>query len=271
MTRLFISGHPFIEEDTTMARPRKFRADEVMKPTHSALSATQSTDEQLSKESSADDSLTENNLTTPGASGCAEPLSPDLAADADKAGPSSGDIPTPEVSLHDPLSAPSEESDESVNKENTESSTPKDPIQILVRYTASKLSPRSEGLIFYAIGRHEISGELFLKITGNQGGGLHSKEWIELSAVDEILQSLPADKPFKSSVMKKLFKSGSANNAGFLCAILRSEGLKLLKKADGNPLLHELVADYSQRLLALSSPLAERLTEESNPISQSLN
>lgn len=255
-----------------MARPRKHRIDEALKPTHPVLSTTQSADDQLSNESSIDDSLiddslTENNLTTPGASGCAEPLSPALAADADKAGHSSGDIPTPEVSLHDPLSAPSEKSKESVNKENTERTSPKDPVQVLVRYTASKLSPRSEGLIFYAIGRHEISGELFLRITGNQGGGLHSKEWIELSAVDEILRSLPADKPFKSSVMKKLFKSGSANNAGFLCAILRSEGLKLLKKADGNPMLHELAADYSQQLTSL----AERLTNESNPLSHTLN
>lgn len=71
--------------------------------------------------------------------------------------------------------------------------------------------------------------------------------------------------------MKKLFKSGSANNAGFLCAILRSEGLKLLKKADGNPMLHELVADYSQRLSALSSTLAERLTDEPIPATHTLN
>lgn len=258
-----------------MARPRKYRADEVMKPSHPALSVAKSADEQLSNESLmdesfADDSLTENNLTTPGASGCAEPHSPDLAADADKAGPSSGDTPSPEASLHDPQQLPSE-SDESLDKEQTASSTPKDPIQILVRYTASKLSPRSEGLIFYAIGRHEVSGELFLKITGNQGGGLHSKEWIELSAVDEILQSLPADKPFKSSVMKKLFKSGSANNAGFLCAILRSDGMKLLKKADGNPMLHELAADYSQRLSALSSTLIERLTNEPIPATHTPN
>ncbi len=229
-----------------MARPRKYRADEVLKNTATKPS---------------DDPTTETNQATPeagpGASGCAEPHSPALVADADKAGPSSGDTPSPEASLHD--------------LQQTASSTPKDPIQILVRYTASKLSPRSEGLIFYAIGRHEVSGELFLKITGNQGGGLHSKEWIELSAVDEILQSLPADKPFKSSVMKKLFKSGSANNAGFLCAILRSDGMKLLKKADGNPMLHELVADYSQRLSALSSILAERLTDESIPASHTLN
>ena len=89
--------------------------------------------------------------------------------------------------------------------------------------------------------------------------------------MDEILQLLPADKPFKSSVMKRLFKSGSANNAGFLCAILRSDGMKVLKKADGNPMLHELVADYSQRLSALSATLAERLTDEPNPISHTLN
>ena len=229
-----------------MARPRKYRADEVWKNTATKPS---------------DDPTTETNQATPGAgpgaSGCAEPHSPALVADADKAGPSSGDIPSPEACLHDP--------------QQTASSTSKDPIQILVRYTASKLSPRSEGLLFYAIGRHEVSGELFLKITGNQGGVLHSKEWIELSAVDEILQSLPADKPFKSSVMKKLFKSGSANNAGFLCAILRSDGMKLLKKADGNPMLHELVADYSQRLLSLSSTLAERRTDESIPATNSLN
>lgn len=129
------------------------------------------------------------------------------------------------------------------------------PILTLLNHTAEKLSTRSEGLIFYAIGRHEESGELFLKITGNQGGGLHSKEWIELSAIDDVLRSLPADKPFKSSVMKRLFKGGSANNAGFLSAILRSDGLKLTQKAGGNPMLHELVPDYLERLGSLTDEL----------------
>ncbi|TNI11211.1 hypothetical protein CF106_15745 [Aeromonas veronii] len=129
------------------------------------------------------------------------------------------------------------------------------PILTLLNHTAEKLSTRSEGLIFYAIGRHEESGELFLKITGNQGGGLHSKEWIALSAIDDVLRSLPADKPFKSSVMKRLFNGGSANNAGFLSAILRSDGLKLIQKADGNPMLHELVPDYLERWGSLTHEL----------------
>ncbi|MGY3808243.1 hypothetical protein ACWNG8_14180 [Aeromonas veronii] len=193
-----------------MARPRKYRVEETPKP--------------------ASTTPAEESPVTSGASGCAEPLAPALAADADKARPGPGD---------------------------TADSVPGGPAPILtlLNHIAEKLSTRSEGLIFYAIGRHEESGELFLKITGNQGGGLHSKEWIALSAIDDVLCSLPSDKPFKSSVMKRLFKGGSANNAGFLSAILRSDGLKLVQKADGNPMLHELVPDYLERLGSLTNEL----------------
>lgn len=193
-----------------MTRPRKNRVEETPKP----ASTTPADESPL----------------TSGASGCADPLSPALAADADKARPGPGD---------------------------TADSVPGGPapIRTLLNHTAEKLSTRSEGLIFYAIGRHEESGELFLQITGNQGGGLHSKEWIALSAIDDVLRSLPADKQFKSSVMKRLFKGGSANNAGFLSAILRSDGLKLIQKADSNPMLHELVPDNLERLGSLTNEL----------------
>ena len=203
-----------------MTRPRKNRVEETPKSVSNTAAASNTPDTAPT---------TEPPLTS-GASGCADPLSPALAADADKARPGPGD---------------------------TADSVPGGPAPILtlLNHTAEKLSTRSEGLIFYAIGRHEESGELFLKITGNQGGGLHSKEWIALSAIDDVLRSLPADKPFKSSVMKRLFKGGSANNAGFLSAILRSDGLKLIQKADGNPMLHELVPDYLERLGSLTNEL----------------
>ena len=203
-----------------MTRPRKNRVEETPKSVSNTAAASNTPDTAPTKEPPL----------TSGASGCADPLSPALAADADKARPGPGD---------------------------TADSVPGGPAPILtlLNHTAEKLSTRSEGLIFYAIGRHEESGELFLKITGNQGGGLHSKEWIALSAIDDVLLSLPADKPFKSSVMKRLFKGGSANNAGFLSAILRSDGLKLTQKADGNPMLHELVPDYLERLGSLTNEL----------------
>lgn len=203
-----------------MTRPRKNRVEETRKPVSNTAAASNTPDTAPT---------TELPLTS-GASGCADPLSPALAADADKARPGPGDTA------------------------DSEPGGPA-PIDTLLNHTAEKLSTRSEGLIFYAIGRHEESGELFLKITGNQGGGLHSKEWIALSAIDDVLRSLPADKPFKSSVMKRLFKGGSANNAGFLSAILRSDGLKLIQKADGNPMLHELVPDYLDRLGSLTDEL----------------
>ncbi|MGL6455309.1 hypothetical protein [Aeromonas caviae] len=203
-----------------MARPRKNRVEETPKPASNTAAASNTPDTAPATELPP----------ISGASGCAEPLLPVLAADADKARPGPGDTA------------------ESVPGGPT-------PIRTLLNHTAEKLSTRSEGLIFYAIGRHEESGELFLKITGNQGGGLHSKEWIALSAIDDVLRSLPADKPFKSSVMKRLFKGGSANNAGFLSAILRSDGLKLIQKADGNPMLHELVPDYLERLGSLTNEL----------------
>lgn len=203
-----------------MARPRKNRVDEIPKPASDTAVASNIPDTVPTTEL----------LHISGASGCADPLLPALAADADKARPGSGD--TAESAPGGPA-----------------------PIRTLLNHTAEKLSTRSEGLIFYAIGRHEDTGELFLKITGNQGGGLHSKEWIALSAIDDVLRSLPADKPFKSSVMKRLFKGGSANNAGFLSAILRSDGLKLIQKADGNPMLHELVPDYLERWGSLTDEL----------------
>lgn len=203
-----------------MTRPRKNRVEETPKPASNTAAASNTPDTAPATELPP----------ISGASGCAEPLSPALAADADKARPGPGD---------------------------TADSVPGGPapIRTLLNHTAEKLSTRSEGLIFYAIGRHEESGALFLKITGNQGGGLHSKEWIALSAIDDVLRSLPADKPFKSSVMKRLFKGGSANNAGFLSAILRSDGLKLIQKADGNPMLHELVPDYLERWGSLTHEL----------------
>ncbi|MEH8231429.1 hypothetical protein Q7I29_20675, partial [Aeromonas veronii] len=130
-----------------MARPRKHRVEETPKP--------------------ASTTPAEESPITSGASSCAAPLSPALAADADKARPGPGD--TAESAPGGPA-----------------------PIRTLLNHTAEKLSTRLEGLIFYAIGRHEDTGELFLKITGNQGGGLHSKEWIALSAIDDVLRSLPA-------------------------------------------------------------------------------
>lgn len=41
---------------------------------------------------------------------------------------------------------------------------------------AKKLSPKTENHVFYEIAIHDEENELYIRMTGNQGSGLHSKE-----------------------------------------------------------------------------------------------
>ncbi|MDG2898228.1 hypothetical protein P7M61_27750, partial [Vibrio parahaemolyticus] len=82
---------------------------------------------------------------------------------------------------------------------------------------AKKLSPKTENHVFYEIAIHDEENELYIRMSSNEGGGLHSKEWIPLKDITAVLD-VQGDKPFKSSVMKCVFSGQSANNAGFLAA-----------------------------------------------------
>ncbi|GAK85884.1 hypothetical protein JCM19238_3474 [Vibrio ponticus] len=116
---------------------------------------------------------------------------------------------------------------------------------------ALKLSPKSTNHVFYEIGRDPVDDELHVRLVGNEGGGLHSKEWIKLSDVLEVL-SEQQDKPFKSSLLKPLFKGGSANNSAFLAACIRRMGLTI--QAETSVFLHVVAPDfdkYRDELLAL--------------------
>ena len=122
---------------------------------------------------------------------------------------------------------------------------------IITQAKALKLSPKTDKHVFYDITKDE-AGELLIRLAGNEGGGLHSQEWIKVSEILDILDK-QKDKPFKSTLLKPLFKSTSANNAGFLCAVLRSQDIKLIQPAGNNLYLHELTPDYDEcRELMLS-------------------
>lgn len=85
---------------------------------------------------------------------------------------------------------------------------------------AKKLSPKTENHVFYEIAIHDGENELHIRMSGNEGGGLHSKEWIPLKDITAVLD-VQGDKPFKSSVLKCVFSGQSANNAGFMAACCR--------------------------------------------------
>ncbi len=104
-------------------------------------------------------------------------------------------------------------------------STPAGEINIIKQASAQKLSPKNPGTIQYEIGHHSDSQSLFLRISDNDSGGYFSREWIAIPEIRAVLISLEEDRPFKSTVMRDLFQGGSSNNPGFLCAVLRAEGV----------------------------------------------
>ncbi|EIV8674575.1 hypothetical protein MA781_003575 [Vibrio parahaemolyticus] len=109
---------------------------------------------------------------------------------------------------------------------------------------AKKLSPKTENHVFYEIAIHDEENELYIRMTGNQGSGLHSKEMIPLKDITAVLD-VQGDKPFKSSALKCVFSGQSANNAGFMAACCR--GLGLIIQSEKSVFLHVLAPDYEQR------------------------
>lgn len=115
---------------------------------------------------------------------------------------------------------------------------------VVLEGKAKKLSPKTENHVFYEIAIHDEEKELYIRMTGNQGGGLFSREPIKLVDLVNLLAE-QGDKPFKSTVVKPIFKSGSANNSGFLMACCR--GLGLIIQSEKSVFLHVLAPDYEQR------------------------
>ncbi|MDG2763608.1 hypothetical protein [Vibrio sp. YQ_11] len=109
---------------------------------------------------------------------------------------------------------------------------------------ARKLSPKTENHLFYEIAIHQGEKELYIRISGNQGGGLYCRNWIPLKDIIAVLD-VQGDKPFKSSVLKCVFSGQSANNAGFMAACCR--GLGLIIQSEKSVFLHVLAPDYEQR------------------------
>jgi hypothetical protein len=140
---------------------------------------------------------------------------------------------------------------------STEKTADKQPVfNVVLEGKGKKLSPKTKNHVFFEVAVSEDDNELYLRLSSNEGGGLHSKEWIKVDSVLELLDQ-QEQRPFKSTVFKSVFKGSSANNAGFLAASIRAEGLRLIGPSEKSVFLHVVVDDYADRkaeLLALGSP-----------------
>jgi hypothetical protein len=123
-----------------------------------------------------------------------------------------------------------------------------DPVWTVIKSAkAPKISARASGLLHYDVGKND-EGRYALRITANDTGGLFSKHWLSLDDILALLDILK-DAPFKSVALRALFVRGSANNHGFLAAILRAE--KLLVAAEPNSPFHRVglsLSDWSTQL-----------------------
>lgn len=78
-----------------------------------------------------------------------------------------------------------------------------------------------------------------MRITDNDTGGLFSSEWVALDdIVTTIEKRLSPDTSFNAKIFTSLYKSQSANNAGFLSAALKAENILVPFK--GSKRLHNI-------------------------------
>ena len=147
-------------------------------------------------------------------------------------------------------------STESNNTAVTETASNVETHIVLVDGKAAKLSTKNRGFVTFTLATCIDTGELELRLTGNDGGGLHSKEWLSVTSIVDILNVQIADKPFKSTVLKTVFKGASANNASFLAAVLRSKEINLIVSTEKSQYLHMIPNNYEsvrEQLLAKAS------------------
>ncbi|GAB6194377.1 hypothetical protein [Desulfocastanea catecholica] len=91
-------------------------------------------------------------------------------------------------------------------------------VRIIDRGECPKLTPRGQGILSYEFGVND--DEFFIRIAANSQGGTCSFEWIPLKTVESLLED--AEESFPAVIFKKAFISRSANNHGYLAAILKA-------------------------------------------------
>ena len=147
-------------------------------------------------------------------------------------------------------------SNENSNQTVTETDSIVETHVVLINGKAAKLSTKKRGFVTFILAKCIDTGELKLKITGNDSGGLYSKRYVNLISILKVLDVQTPDKPFKSSIFKSVFHGSSSNNPSFLAAILRSKDINLIVSTEKSQYLHMIPSNYESvrdQLLAKAS------------------
>lgn len=91
---------------------------------------------------------------------------------------------------------------------------------------AAKTGKYASGRITYRVLADTERTQIFLSLVGNEGGGWFSSEIVPFARIEDVLASAADPSlPVLAKQFRQAFVSRSANNAGFLVAVLRAEGL----------------------------------------------
>lgn len=121
--------------------------------------------------------------------------------------------------------------------------------------TAPKTSLNAQGGITYAVLKDSDAKEVFFYLLANDGGGYFSREAVPLTRIQRCLKEVNTDRPIPAKTFRDAFVGRSVNNAGFLVAALRHEGL--LSPAPDAPHQHVMGGDWADWKAALLAEAAE--------------
>jgi hypothetical protein len=109
-----------------------------------------------------------------------------------------------------------------MSRKNPTNNSTQNPITVLKENTCKTSSGKST--LTYQVGVDE-SGDIQLKVSGNDGGGFWSAEWVSVQDIQTALKSWPEGQGVTSMTFRKVFRGKSANTPGFLVAVLCAEGI----------------------------------------------
>ena len=116
----------------------------------------------------------------------------------------------------------------------SEPTTETDPISEIFTGECPSVSGRS--ILTYAIGRHDESGELHLRIVDNSGKGMWFNGWAAAKDIDSIVSGATE---LTAKSFHALHPGKSINTGGFVMAVLKDLGL--IRANEENTRLHEHV------------------------------
>ncbi|MBD8529561.1 MULTISPECIES: hypothetical protein [unclassified Massilia] len=136
------------------------------------------------------------------------------------------------------------------------------PFWLLNAGTAKKLGQHSAGVLNYHVLADNDRRGLLIAVTRNEGGGYFSRERVPFRTIVTCLEKYKSGTPFVSKVLKDVFVSKSANNSGFMSAVLHALGL--LASAPQAKTQHVVTGDWAsweQAMLAETGTCIELPSE----------